>query len=422
MNTIIAHNNDTEGNSELIDIRSGQDGITYTSAGNAVRSQTANLNNTLNTYKNLITPIINTQYLSEDNRSNGFLWNYTAGNIIKQANVNFCTYEPIYLKIGSYTTTKIFIGQSYVLKPNGTFVKADVYFSNILDDPNYFTGVFDLTENITFYPTFQISHYSGSYPMIYDGETPIDNVSGVYKITGNPIVEINNVKLGKLAENYYDFSDYKLAYIKNKRLTFNPIDGAQTALYTGIDLGTGNRSKKVKCKVIFYHQKTNSPIICLISNPNGIKSVLNIINGSIHVCFGVSSYHIDFWENNVYHQRIFEGSYTPCTVDDTTEYEFGYELNGDTITLYLPDNTTVSHTDTRFNTYNGRYVIYEHYISNVNYDSFTYFDYKYIEASKNNDTKPCFYDDFDRSDGIIGISPLGYTYSQFKTNDTGWVQ
>lgn len=44
INNIIAHNNDTEGNSELIDIRSDVDGITHNNAGTAVRNQISNAN------------------------------------------------------------------------------------------------------------------------------------------------------------------------------------------------------------------------------------------------------------------------------------------------------------------------------------------------------------------------------------------
>ena len=46
IDNIIAHNNDTEGNSELIDIRTGADGTTYSTAGKAVRSQISDIKNT----------------------------------------------------------------------------------------------------------------------------------------------------------------------------------------------------------------------------------------------------------------------------------------------------------------------------------------------------------------------------------------
>lgn len=40
---IVAHNNDTEGNTELIDVRTGSDGTVYESAGMAVRKQVSNI-------------------------------------------------------------------------------------------------------------------------------------------------------------------------------------------------------------------------------------------------------------------------------------------------------------------------------------------------------------------------------------------
>ncbi|MGN0398814.1 MAG: hypothetical protein ACI4EO_01685 [Blautia sp.] len=43
IDNLVAHNNDTEGNSELIDIRVGADGKTYETAGKAVREQFTNI-------------------------------------------------------------------------------------------------------------------------------------------------------------------------------------------------------------------------------------------------------------------------------------------------------------------------------------------------------------------------------------------
>ena len=50
VDNIIAHNNDTEGNTELVDIRTGVDGTVYASAGSAVRTQISVLNNLAGIY------------------------------------------------------------------------------------------------------------------------------------------------------------------------------------------------------------------------------------------------------------------------------------------------------------------------------------------------------------------------------------
>lgn len=50
INNIIAHNNDTDGNSELVDLRVDTDGKTHASAGEAVRTQFKHLHSNINTY------------------------------------------------------------------------------------------------------------------------------------------------------------------------------------------------------------------------------------------------------------------------------------------------------------------------------------------------------------------------------------
>lgn len=75
VDNIIAHNNDTEGNSELVDIRTGVDGTVYASAGNAVRSQISGLENEcfiLNEEFNLIGISTNDMNVSTDAQQNGY--------------------------------------------------------------------------------------------------------------------------------------------------------------------------------------------------------------------------------------------------------------------------------------------------------------------------------------------------------------
>lgn len=55
---LIANKNDTNGNSELIDIRTGFDGNKYDTAGDAVRSQVSNLQEQVNDINNKLMTLI----------------------------------------------------------------------------------------------------------------------------------------------------------------------------------------------------------------------------------------------------------------------------------------------------------------------------------------------------------------------------
>ena len=63
INNIVANNNPTEGNTELIDIRSGYDGTTYPSAGEAIRKQIGSLSEDLGDIENATTVTISSKNL-----------------------------------------------------------------------------------------------------------------------------------------------------------------------------------------------------------------------------------------------------------------------------------------------------------------------------------------------------------------------
>ena len=85
IDNIIAHNNDTEGNSELVDIRTGVDGTVYASAGTAVREQINDINDNLDDYFNFPNNIINFRTAQFADRANaGIIWGTIKIDTIKE--------------------------------------------------------------------------------------------------------------------------------------------------------------------------------------------------------------------------------------------------------------------------------------------------------------------------------------------------
>ena len=103
IDNIIAHNNDTQSNSELMDIRLGADGVSYGSAGEAVRSQIGAIAQFS----------IGTNKADPDRFSQGrYITQLPQGNVIYEADDEYlCTdYIPI---AGAYCTTGCVYNNAY---------------------------------------------------------------------------------------------------------------------------------------------------------------------------------------------------------------------------------------------------------------------------------------------------------------------
>lgn len=134
VDNIIAYNNDTEGNTELIDIRTGNDGRVYSSAGSAVRGQLSQVNNRLNKIVPGQTTFLDAVYNHIDNESvvNGY-WTDNSDSDPNPESIHLTlsdqsqtiAFPPIELKAGvTYHTNKIRVFLCFVYdKTTGVFTR-----------------------------------------------------------------------------------------------------------------------------------------------------------------------------------------------------------------------------------------------------------------------------------------------------------
>ena len=210
-----------------------------------------------------------------------------------------------------------------------------------------------------------------------------------------------------LPNNNEDFSIFDLAYIKNRELICNnnfANSAGTVAKYTCVDLK--ENSKKVMCKAKFIGETS----IALISMKNGYRKVEDVTNKSIHVVFGKTSVLVGYFVDNIL-TDVENVQYAQLT--DNIEYSFGYELNGDNLTVYLPDGRNKVFNNSNWQQCNGQYVCWEHYTMNAtttNKNAFVKFTEFYTVGTNGEICK----DNFNRLDGAIGIAPTGQTYSQYR--------
>ena len=115
IDNIIAHNNDTDGNTELVDIRTGADGTIYTTAGLAVRTQFGKIDNIIQNVFNISNNIINLETCETGSISNAgeetTYSEYVRTDYIAVDNVPAYITKNIsgYVKLAQYDSNKTFI-------------------------------------------------------------------------------------------------------------------------------------------------------------------------------------------------------------------------------------------------------------------------------------------------------------------------
>ena len=226
------------------------------------------------------------------------------------------------------------------------------------------------------------------------------------------IFHYGNNKIYPVFNMYGNLSNFKNAYILNKKLVANDTSGTSdvSAQYTVAKMG--NTVNKIMLKGIF---DTNTTI-AIITEPNGMTNVTDVTNRSIHVTFSANGCSVGYFDNKALtniKNLSWDGDYIG------KEVTIGFEISGNVITVYLPNGNTLTVTNEKLISCGGKYALWEHYMGGLNKRIFHSAQFTKIYAEDADGNVLC--DDFNRENGSIGTSPQGYVYAQFTNeNQTGW--
>ena len=226
------------------------------------------------------------------------------------------------------------------------------------------------------------------------------------------ILHYGNQKIYPVFDTHINLSNFKNAYILNKKLVANDTSGTSnvSAQYTVAKMG--NTVNKIMLKGIF---DTNTTIV-IITEPNGMTNVTDVTNRSIHVTFGANGCSVGYFDNKAL-TNIKNISWDGDYIGE--EVTIGFEISGNVITVYLPNGNTLTVTNEKLISCGGKYALWEHYMGGLNKRIFHSAQFTKIYAEDADGNVLC--DDFNRENGSIGISPQGYVYAQFTNeNQTGW--
>ena len=351
----------TQGDAELMDIRVGANGVTYDSAGDAVRGQFDVLNGYLSDIENgklienkVIRPYHTSfidsvfQYIDNSAAVEDEIYNYTSNNIVTVSASGYARLPAFEIPAGDYTFSiyNVFATQSYVKLGDGTVSSIKDY----VEAPgSLWQGDISFEETVTLYLSTSSSWHLLELFNKNNFITPKANMTErkIYYAKFNDEVDV----VGSISDTYNEY-----AFVKDNCLTMNNDHlniNTSAAKYVKVDMGSD--VTMIKCRAKFKTASTNENVTLISTKRNTTANVQDIVQGSIHVNFLGSGCIVEIYDNSV---RTQLASYDVIFNMDE-EVEFGWSLAGDTMTVYLQDGTTRQLQSNEFVNKIGRYMIFE---------------------------------------------------------------
>lgn len=221
VDNIIAHNNDTDGNTELLDARHGANGIVYATVGSAMREQIGIINSQLNNERLefLIPPTVQADLVSKSDTSNWVSNKLYKHGKIKHVSVYIlgdtaqtCTIT-IYTDNGDGTATRFSeyasSGVGAIDIPVNTYIPNDFYVGikcvncafGTFSDGDYWSGTFG-NDSTIIVPVNKTKYYH-AYTLRM--ECVMDEVARKHDVSENYVKLFEHTLTGEYLEN----SDYK---------------------------------------------------------------------------------------------------------------------------------------------------------------------------------------------------------------------
>ena len=436
---IIAHNNDTEGNTELIDIRTAHDGTVFESAGTSVRAQVSSLKNRL---------VIDSKNLFDPSTITENVYPLSTGVLTDDSTETLFTSDYIHVTPSTnyYESSAYISGTHFIC----TYDSEKSFIERIIVNNNEWTPLENNTVKGRAYTSGSTVHYiricttktllstlqleAGT---AYTGYQPHDELT-----MNNDLIIPQLEPLDERISALENCSFYTLPFIKGGKcmppaVTTNTTAN-KTVGYVFADMGEDCR--QIKCNWIFENRQGHSAQLTVYTNPVGCDSIDHITGQGLHLQIYPEYFKLDVLGANYtdgsdeplyYYNELSGGKVyfnTPLACDGETVHTLSLYSNVQGTKIHCIINGTdysFDYTDQygyipSLREAIGRYVGFEMYGNGRSEDAFpivTMFRADGYAADGVSPKNNVLLDYFNRQDGQLSVAPTGQVYKLMNNNE-----